>query len=68
MNLVRTRNFWIALVVIALAVAILAPLLLGWPWLAAIYKALVLLVIACPCALVISTPVKSRSSSDKPDV
>jgi Cd2+/Zn2+-exporting ATPase len=42
---------------LALAVAVLPPLLLGWPWLAAIYKALVLLVIACPCALVISTPV-----------
>ena len=42
---------------LALAVAIGAPLLLGWPWLEAIYKALVLLVIACPCALVISTPV-----------
>ncbi len=43
--------------VLALALALLAPLLLGWPWLAALYKALVLLVIACPCALVISTPV-----------
>ncbi|MGE0100327.1 MAG: heavy metal translocating P-type ATPase [Hydrogenophaga sp.] len=42
---------------LALAVAIGTPLLLGWPWLTAIYKALVLLVIACPCALVISTPV-----------
>ena len=33
------------------------PWLIGWTWLQAVYKALVLLVIACPCALVISTPV-----------
>jgi Cd2+/Zn2+-exporting ATPase len=46
-----------AVFVIALAVALLGPWLLGWTWLQAIYKALVLLVIACPCALVISTPV-----------
>lgn len=42
---------------VALAVAILPPLVLSEPWPAWIYKALVLLVIACPCALVISTPV-----------
>jgi Cd2+/Zn2+-exporting ATPase len=42
---------------IALAVAILTPWLLGWTWTQAIYKALVLLVIACPCALVLATPV-----------
>ncbi len=42
---------------VALAVALLGPWLFGWAWLAAAYKALVLLVIACPCALVISTPV-----------
>ena len=43
--------------VLAMAVALLTPLLLDWTWLDALYKALVLLVIACPCALVVSTPV-----------
>lgn len=43
--------------VLALAVALLMPWLTDATWLEAIYKALVLLVVACPCALVISTPV-----------
>ncbi|MDB5766029.1 MAG: cadA [Collimonas fungivorans] len=51
-------RYYIPVVVLAaLLVATLPPLLMGaafYPWL---YKALVLLVIACPCALVISTPV-----------
>lgn len=42
---------------IAVAVAVLPPLIAGESWQAWIYKALVMLVIACPCALVISTPV-----------
>lgn len=43
--------------VFALLIALLAPVLTGGGWLEWAYRALVLLVIACPCALVISTPV-----------
>ncbi|HQU81052.1 MULTISPECIES: heavy metal translocating P-type ATPase [Azonexaceae] len=46
-----------AIFAIAVAVAICGPWLFDWMWTQALYKALVLLVIACPCALVIATPV-----------
>ena len=45
-----------AVFVMALLVAVVPPLLMGQPWNAWVYRALVLLVIACPCALVIATP------------
>ena len=46
-----------AVVLVAIAIAVGPPLLAGAPWDIWIYRALVLLVIACPCALVIATPV-----------
>ncbi len=46
-----------AVFAIAILVALVPPLLSGQPWTFWIYRALVLLVISCPCALVIATPV-----------
>ena len=42
---------------VALFVAVLPPAVFGESWIPWFYRSLVLLVIACPCALVISTPV-----------
>ncbi len=42
--------------IVALLIALLSPIF-GISWFDSIYRALVVLIIACPCALVISTPV-----------
>ncbi|HEY1406126.1 MAG TPA: heavy metal translocating P-type ATPase [Spirochaetota bacterium] len=50
------RYYTPAVVALALLVAIIPPILTGAPFSDWVYRALVLLVISCPCALVVSIP------------
>ena len=51
-----SRVYTPIVVFVAIAVAVLPPLLFGADWDKCIYTALTFLVISCPCALVISVP------------
>lgn len=51
-----SRIYTPAIMLVALLVTIAPPLFFGAPWEGWIYKGLTLLLIGCPCALVISTP------------
>lgn len=56
------RRYTPAVIGLAVAVAVLSPPLLGAGWGTAFYDALALLILACPCALVLSTPVTIASA------
>lgn len=56
------RVYTPAVIGIACATAAIPTLLFGYSWSTWIYRALVLLVVSCPCALAISTPVAMVSA------
>lgn len=51
------RYYTPAVTAVALLIFLVPPLVLGGEWSQWLYRACVLLIVACPCALVISTPV-----------
>lgn len=57
-----SRWYMPAVVGLAALIAVIPPILLGEPWSTWIYRSLALLLIGCPCALVISVPASIASA------
>jgi Cd2+/Zn2+-exporting ATPase len=57
-----SRIYMPAIVGLAILVALVPPLMLGGDWNTWVYRALALLLIGCPCALVISVPASIASA------
>ncbi len=60
-----SRYYTPAVIALAAAVATIPPIVLNEPFTPWIYRALVLLVISCPCALVLSVPLSYFASIGK---
>ncbi len=58
----RFSTWWTpGAMIVALLIILLPPFLLDWDWSTSIYRGLAVLLIACPCALVISVPAAMAS-------
>ena len=57
-----SRYYTPGVLLVAVLVAVIPPLFFGAPWHEWLYKALALLLIGCPCALVLSVPAAITSS------
>jgi Cd2+/Zn2+-exporting ATPase len=57
-----SRYYTPIMMLLALAVTVIPPLAMGTEWNDAFYNGMVILLISCPCALVISTPVSIVAS------
>jgi Cd2+/Zn2+-exporting ATPase len=57
-----SRYYTPGVLVVGALIAVVPPLAFGWQWSEWIYKGLAVLLIGCPCALVISTPAAIAAS------